>query len=265
MVLVITLAALLANAVPDERLSDAVAGVGTRSHDESCRRVEAFLAAHPDTPERARALLWMAELRRVDGDEATARALYAQTLDADPRGPLGLAAVKAVADMDVSAHRYSPALLGYARLAGRPEPYWRFLGTTGVADARSARRRDLAFLVVMVGLLGLLSFRLAAARAALWPPPEECLYLLPVAALSALSSVVLPADERAAVLSVAGGGLALVFVNAVFFRLRPPRGVFRGVEAVLGVAQGAALLYCAVIACGLWTRFANTLANGADR
>ena len=87
---------------------------------------------------------------------------------------------------------------------------------------------------------------------------------MPVAALLALTSLGQPPSEAHAVQLVAVGGGLLVWLNAAYFQTHPPRGWRRPFEALLGVGQAAALLFCAVVLCGLWTKFLETMAAGAE-
>jgi hypothetical protein len=56
----------------------------------------------------------------------------------------------------------------------------------------------------------------------------------------------------------------VLWANGVYLRARPPRAARRLVETALGLAQAAAVLYCAVVLNGVWSKFYETLVMGAE-
>jgi hypothetical protein len=238
--------------------------VGKQSHDESCAQMEAWVDAHPTDPNAGRGLIWMAELRLADRRTDLAYALFDRAARDYGDGEWGLHGQKGRADLDVAAHRFAPALETYAKLAARPEPYWQYVGRISVDSARGERLRFYVYAALLLALGAWTAFRLGRARKQLWPPPEELTWSAPVLLLMLAAAIAQPPEEARAVVWVALGGAALLWANGAYLRARPP-GRRWPLEALLGLAQAAALLYCAVIANDLWMKFAETLTNGAER
>jgi hypothetical protein len=87
---------------------------------------------------------------------------------------------------------------------------------------------------------------------------------MPLFVLMAAVAFGQPVDEGRAVRWLAFGAMGVLWLNGAYLRARPPRGAWRLVYGVLGLAQAAALLYVVVIACGLWDKFHDTLIMGAE-
>jgi hypothetical protein len=206
----------------------------------------------------------MAELRLADHRLDLAYDLFSRAAQDYGDGEWGLHGQKGRADLDLYQHRFGPALATFARLAARPEAYWQYVGRISLEEARHQRTRFWIYVALLAALGAWTLGRLGLARQKLWPPPEELLWSAPVLVLMLLAAFAQPAEEAHAVVTVALGGVVLLWANGAFLRLRPP-GRRWPLEAVLGVAQAAALLYCSVIANDLWMKFAETLTSGAER
>lgn len=235
--------------------------------DAPLEPIQAWVDAHPGDPESGRALVWMAQRELSAGRAGRARLLF-ERAEREHRGSgWELAASKGLADLALRARRYGEAIARYEGLAASRDDYYRFLGESGAVEARATRSRDLlaAGLALLVSTLA--SARLALAwrsRRTLRPVPEEVFYGAPVAGALLLAALAQPAAEGRAVAALALGGLLLLWANASYFRVRPPRGFSLALEGVLSVAQAGALLYCAVVANGLWGRLIVTFAVGPD-
>jgi len=262
---VAALALSLSLAVPSGGFEAIASRAGARSHDASCARMQAWVDAHPRDPRAGRGLVWMAELRLVDARADLALPLFARAARDFAGSEWGWEGEKGVADLDLARHSYASAIATYDRLATLPGPYWRYVGRTSAKAARAARRRWHVFLLLAALLTIGLGVRLFRARRALWPPPEELTYALPVAAVMLLACLRQPAGEAHAVATVALGALVLLYAHGVHLRARAASAPARALEALLGLCEAAALLYCAVVASGLWARFAETLTSGAER
>lgn len=241
-----------------------VAKVGQEPAAELCAELESFVSTHPGDPDAGRALIWLGQHYRTAGDDARATEAFLRARRDHPGTEWGLAGTKGLADLALADRRYGDASDLFAELTARPEPLWQYLGRQGLAEASTGRRLWLVFLFAVALLLALNPGRVLLARAPLWPAPPEALYVLPVFALLALAALAQPAAEARAVLWVSIGGLWLVLCNAAFFRARPPAGLARYRELLLGILQTAALLYCAIIASGLWQKLVDTVAMGPE-
>jgi hypothetical protein len=239
--------------------------VGSEGHDALCAQMQAWVDAHPGDPQAARGLVWMAELRLSDGRADLARPLFTRAAALSPGSEWGHQGAKGLADLDAAAHRYGPALATYDRLAAIPDPYWSYIGRASGASARRERVRWFAFVGLAAALALGVALRLWRARGALWPPPEEASYALPVVAMMLLAAAAQPPAEARAVSTVAVGALALLYAHGVHLRARPEARGLRVLEGGLGLLEAVALLYCAVVANDLWLKFAETLVSGAER
>ena len=172
---------------------------------------------------------------------------------------------KGVADLNVATHHYTPAIATFEKLSKLDSPYWQYVGRMAAIAAREEQRRWYVFVALCIGLVMGVGLRLYRSRGALWPLPEEAIYALPVAGVMLAAAFAQPASEAKAVATVAIGALVLLYAHGVHLRARAPSKRVRLLEGVLGLAEAAALLYCAVVANDLWMKFAETLTNGAER
>src|SRR5205814_942001 len=106
--------------------------------------------------------------------------------------------------------------------------------------------------------------QLALGRKALWPPPEEVLYVAPVLIVVLIASFWLAPDSASAVRIVVAGGLACLWAQGAFLRARPAGVVRRAATSVLGLAQAAVLVYSAVVVNHLWLKLVTTLSGAAE-
>jgi len=209
----------------------------------------------------------MGQLELADEHPGAAGALFERVVREYPGTEWDLAATQGLADLALWSHRYAQAVAQYQKLAASSSPYFRYLGQSGVGEARARRVRDGLALGLTLSLVLLTAVRLYLARRGpvpLWPLPEEVIYAAPVAALMGLASLAQPADEGRAVAEVALGGLLLLGATAAYYRARPPRGLVLVREAALAVAQAGALVYCAVVANGLWGKLVVTWVVGPE-
>jgi hypothetical protein len=234
--------------------------------DEGIARMEAWRAAHPDSPDHARALLWEAQRRLTQERFVDARRLLELARAAHPDAELDLDLALSLADVLALEHRYGDAAAAYAALRAPPGSRWAMQAALrGEAMRAAAERRTVMF---VLGALSLIIFvaRLAQARVrrALWPPPEEVTWAGPVLLLFALAGASRPPDERTAVVLVALGGLGLLWLTGAALRTRVLGPGARLVELVLATFLAASLLYCAITVAELWPRVLDTIAGGAE-
>jgi hypothetical protein len=256
-------------AVPPERgFDEIIAGVGEKSREALCAEMQGWVDAHPGDPRAARGLLWMSQLRSMDGREDLVGPLLERVIRDFPESEWRVRAETRLADLHLSRREFGAAIEIYDRLAASASPLGGYLGRLGAARARSEQVRFYVFLTLAAALLLAALSRLWLTRRAggkiLWPIPEEVLIGLPLAAIVLIISSTHPAEEGRAVATIALGGMVLLWVNAVYFRARPPRRGRAVLEGIWGVLQGAALLYCAIVANGLWSRLIDTLITGND-
>jgi len=257
----VAVAALLA---ADPAFDAIVTSATSTSHEQALARMQEWVDAHPGDPESARALVWMARLRRSDGRDEAARALLERALREGPGTEWALHAEKALGDLDLEAHRYAPAIARYDHLAGLPAPLWRYVGSSAAGHARGERTRFRILIAILAALAALSLARVirAGGPRSLWPPPAELLWLLPVLLVLLAAAAAQEAPEARAVVSLSLGGAALLWLNGAWLRARPPRRM--ALPALLGLGQALALLYCAMVWNGLWDKLVDTIAMGAQ-
>ena len=242
---------------------DAITNASTAAaHDQACAQMQVWVDAHPEDPLAPRGLLWMAQLRRADDRADLARPLFAAILRQYPRSDWALHARKGLADLDVQEHRYQRAIETYRALAREPSPFWQYLGRNSAEAAQGARDRFYLF-VVLFGATALLWISRVWRRGVrlFWPLPGELVYPLPILLLVLLAATGQEPDEARAICAVAIGAMALLWLNGSWLRAEKRR---RLLNAGFAVAQLCALLYCSVVATGLWGKLIDTFAGGGD-
>lgn len=264
----VALVTLLGAGAPEaaDELEAIASGVGLAGPEVTRARLEAFVAAHAGSDDAARALLLLGQLWRKDGRDDLARQAWERAVSASPESPAAPDAALGLADLALTARDFDDAERRFAQLARVGQGRVLYQAQLGLELTHAGQTRFRLTLGVAGALLALALWRGAAALRAktLWPPPEEVVVAGPVAALLLLASLAQPPAEALAVRLLAGGGLLLVWVNAAAFAARPPRGARRALEALLGLAQASGLLFCVVVTGGLWARFVETLAVGAE-
>lgn len=224
-----------------------------------------WIAAHPGDAQAARGLIWMAQLRLADHRDDLARPLFLQVRRAYPRTEWSLHALKGLADLELGSRHYGTAIAMYQSLAKSDSPFFQYVGAMDAARAQKERLRFLTTLSLLGGMLVLWAWRLKqlASLQALWPPPREVVYPLPVLALIAIAALGPPGGEGLGGLLLALGALLLLWLNGAYLRARPPAGAWRILHGLLGLMQAGVLLYVSVVLSGLWDKFHDTLTLGA--
>ncbi len=250
---------------PDPEFQAISSEVREGNHAEVQARMARWVAAHPDRPEAPRGLLWIAVLDRQDGHGEEGRPLLDRVVHDWPDTEWARHAKKQRADLDLDAWHFSRAIAAYQELAQGPGDYWKYVGNNAAQIGRSQQLRFYGLITALLLLVGLSISRIArAGKQALWPIPRELAWPLPALAVIFICAFGQPADERRAVLVLAVGAMALLWVNGAWLRARPPRGAARAGQALLGVAQACAIFYCAIIAGNLWEKLIDTIQMGAD-
>ena len=245
---------------------DAVLHRASADHDvkRACALVDGWIASASEPDEQGRALLWEAQaLAAVDEFPLAEQALA--RLAKVPVGPeLRLDAALLQADVRLLEGAPDEAARLYRAIDAPRDSRWAYVASMQARRAvEEAARIRLAWLLTALLAAGCLACFAAGVRGGA-TPPEEFLWVAPVLALLALAALTLSPAERAAVLCLALGGAVLVYAAALALRSRPPRGPWRAVAVLAGVAASAGLLYSSLVLSGLWLRVADTLAGGVE-
>lgn len=245
-----------------------IIGPNQRSHDATCALMAAWVAAHPGDPRAPRGLLAMAQLRLVDHQAQLARPLFLRVIRDYPGTEWAQHSTKGLADLELESWHFAAAIAKYDGLARSDSPFFQYVGRYFAQRAREERLRFYLVLGLLASFLlmwGVRLLRLGSWRT-LWPPPAEVIYPLPV--LMAMGAASFGASqgegEGRGVLVLAAGALALLWLNGAYLRARPPVGRWRYLHGALGLVQTAGLLYMAIVLCGLWDKFHDTIEMGAD-
>jgi hypothetical protein len=242
-----------------------VSATTQRNHPEAIAKMQRWVDAHRGDPQAPRGLLWMAQLERSDGQSERARPLLERVLREGPGTDWALHAQRQLADLDLDRHHYAAAIATYEQLARDPAPFWQNVGKSAAQDARSQRSRFIGLVAALILLIGVALERLARiGLKALWPLPNELAYPLPVLVVILIASFSLERAEEQAVITLALGAVALLWINGAYLKLRPPKGLARVPQALLGMVQAIAIFYCAIQTSGLWEKLVDTWQMGAD-
>jgi len=238
------------------------------SRDDALERMQAFVDAHPGSPLAARGLLGIARIHLDRRQPDRARPLLERALAACPASEWADEAMAELARLDLADGRLDDAEARYRRLRNLPDEATRFAAEIGLAQVHAARVQWLALFLCAGFLVALGGARLAVAAGSgrrPWIPPREVLFTTIPLLLVVASAHRRPAAETHALAIIAAGGTALLWAHGAWIRDRTLDAAARARETALGIAQTAALLYCAVAASDLWPRLAETLRERAGR
>lgn len=239
-----------------------VAGVGDRPHAESCAAMTTWAADHAADPRARRGRVWCGRLLWIDGSLGDARVVLervvAERTDDDP----AMQALSTLGELEFAQGRFAQATADYRALAASGVELWRYSGTQALIEVERARHVWWQALAASVLLFGALAWRAAAVRRALWPAPAEVLVLAPLLVLlGALACTQPPMIARALGTLVLGGATA-AWLNGAWWRLRPPAGSRRILEALGGAGQGLLLLDVVLVSSGLWRPLWQSMTEG---
>lgn len=247
----------------DHAFEEIVTSATPDNRPASCERMERWVAEHRSHRLAPRGLVWISQLRRADRRPELAHQALERVLRDFPKGEWSLQARQGLAELDAASHHYQAALDGFAQLAKEPEPLWQFLGRTGVERTTGERDRFTLALVFLIGFASLSFWRLwRSGLRSLWPPPPEFGSLLPILLLLVVAAAAQEHDEAGAVLFLALGLGAALWLNGAWLRARAGRGRVAGL--LLGAFQAGGLLYCALVFNNLWFKLIDTIAMGAE-
>jgi hypothetical protein len=224
--------------------------------------VQEWIDAHRGAPGVAIARFWLAgsfasESRFVDADRILA-ALVSEG------SSVKWDAALLRADVELQQRHWATAENEYRAIAAPKGSRWEYEASERAEVARWAGWRQHVMWGLLVGLVTLTLWRAYAGRRALWPPPEEVLWVGPLLLLMLAAALPREAEERSAIAGIALGGLVLLWANGAWLKVHPLSFAARAREAVLGLAQATAVLYCAIVASGLWDSVMNTFAAGPE-
>jgi tetratricopeptide (TPR) repeat protein len=240
-------------------------GFSARPRPETIHLVEDFLARHPDYPDAAQAVYWLATL--LDG-EGRSREALSRLRDVETRFPSSEWAPRAhtkegdllldAGDLDgaAAAYRAGGASEGQRRVA-----VWRW----------RARATAAAWIVIAAAALaGLFAVRRAAGSfKPLLRAPLELVFLLPVAGLFAAAALTENAVLGHAVELICVGGLAAAWLSGAALDAQRARGpiTLRRVGAHVALTSLAILAvgYIAVTREKLVDQLVETVRFGAER
>lgn len=226
-----------------------------------CARMQAWVEAHPREPDAGRGLIWMAHLQLIDGQREAARQSYARAASGFAGSEWGLRGEEGLATLEAGEHDFSASLARWRQLAALPDPYWQEVAGLALRQVEGDQRRWWGAQVVAAALLLLVGLSLRGQRTV----PEEAWHGLPGALLVFVGGLTRRGGERQALVVLALGGLLLLAASgARLARARLDRRR-RALEVLLGLGSTLGLLYVAVVTSDLWSRFAETLQEGAER
>jgi hypothetical protein len=224
--------------------------------------LDAWVAGHPGSAGVPLARFWQAQslVRESRFDQADLLLEQLVTTSSDLKWDAALLR----AELLLVQRRFSAAEHAYRTLAAPAGSRWEHEARSRAEQARVAGLRERAVWAALLALLVLATYRAASARRALWPPPAELIFAAPLLAVLAIAAAPRSADERFAVLAVAFGAAPLLWINGAYLRARSLRPLRRVAEAMLGVAQAAGVLFCAIVLSGLWDSVVNTWMAGVE-
>jgi hypothetical protein len=243
--LIAALPMLLDSATASARLAELRRDFVARPKAQSMAALAALADEAPDTPAAARALDWLGDLKRGDGDRAGAEAAYARAYRSHDDEGHRLAA-RGLADLALDSGHFvrAEALYRDARA-----------GATGVlaieldqkiAFSRKSHRRALAEWACWAFVAFALAFFIVRSR--VWQPPRlgvpiESVYAAPLYALLILGCVGRDPLVLHALWLCAAWSLALLTTAGLAWRRQSPVGNARLAHAALLTLANVALFY----------------------
>jgi TolA-binding protein len=235
---------------------------GSPARPEARAAVRAFLDAHPDFPLRDAGLYWLGHTAEQLSHDEEAIADYDAAIaigkSAAPR------AARAKMELLLRLGRLDEARAALAVLSRYGDPVSRqaYVAGTEAVRAVTARARwaTTALVALLIWALGMA----ALARRALWPPPREARFFVPVGLLFAIAAL---SEHRAiarTVIEIAIGATAILWLSGS--ARQRPRGFFATLAIALSTALAiVALTYAAVHWNGLIDLVLETWRSGPDR
>jgi hypothetical protein len=233
---------------------------------EAAAKMAAWWEQNPTDPRAGRAVIWIAQLHLTDGRVDDARRWFERAESNYRDSEWGLHGIKGRAGLDAADWKFERALEAYGKLVASGDPFFVYEGEMGLEIVRRLRRQIFGVMILGVLILAVGGLRLwrAGLERCLWPPPLEFTGAIPILGLVAFGAIAQPHKEASALVMLALGGGALLWLNGALLRKNPPSPLGRIGHAVWGVVQGGALLYIVVVLFNLWDKVRDTLIMGAD-
>jgi hypothetical protein len=251
-----------ASAIADADVDEAMRQATRASPAEGRALLDTWVAAHADSPAVPLARYWQAQsfVRESRYDDADRVLAGVESAPTDIRWDARLMR----ADLQLAQRHWSEAEASYRAVGAPAGSRWEYEANRRGEVARSSGQRQHGVWLIVAALLGLALFRVVSLRRALWPPPEELVYAAPLLVVMAIAAAPRVPEERFAVLAVAFAAAPLLWINGAWLRARPLPPLRRAGEAVLGLAQAAGVVFCAVVVSGLWDSVVNTWMAGVE-
>lgn len=226
--------------------------------------VERWISGHPRNEALGAARLWQAQqlvaLRRYDAAQEKLGLALELAHDEDLRWDVRLT----MADLLSQRGAHAAAHEAYANLHAPAGSRWEFQASLRARHLEEEGARASWAWWLGTALVLLTTWRTWSARRKLWPPPLEVSWALPVLGVLAAAGLSRPEGEREAVEFTLLGGLVLLWCQGARLAGRPLTRWGRATEVVVALVSVAGLLYCSVVAAGLWARVMDTLVAGAE-
>lgn len=247
-----------------------------RSEPESIAMMEQVLADYPNWSGAPRAVLWLGNIHQRAGRLSRAAAYYQQVLDDWPDSEYVYRALRGAGDTALLRDRFDEAEDFYGRLPASGAPDRTLNRADALYDVERMRLRAQIYLGAFA-LLGLIAIALtlslrnaagsnAAAVRALWPPPTEVLFMVPIAALliGAGYSDFYAIGPAVAIVTI--GGIAVTWLSGAALAAAPqPCGPLRASGHVIGSLTAVlALCYIALHRGHLLDLLIETVRFGPD-
>lgn len=259
--LIATLPLLLDEAGATARLAELRRDFVARPKAQSMAQLAALADEAPNTGAAARALDWLGDLRRGEGDRAGAEAAYARAYRSrDPEGHR--LAARGLGDLTVERGQFVRGEALYREARAGAAGVLAIELDQKIANAQKSHRRALGEWACWAFVAAALAFFVARGRAWQRPllVPTEALYVAPVYALLVAGCLGRDPPVLHALWLCALWSLALIAAAGLSARRAPPVGGAKLAHAALLVAANGALFYAVVNHAGILDSLFYTVA-----
>lgn len=243
--LVAALPLLLDESAAAARLAELRQQFVGRPKAQSMADLSALADEAPDTAAAARALDWLGDLERGEGNRAGAEAAYARAYRShDPEGHR--LAARGLGDLAVESGHFVRGEALYREARSNADGVLALELDQKIANARKSHRRALGEWAAWAFIVAALAYFLARSRFWQRPrlgPPTEALYVAPVYALLVAGCVGRDPAVLHALWMCALWSLALIAAAGLSTRRRAPAGSARVGHTLIVVAANGALFY----------------------
>lgn len=243
--LIVTLPLVLDPAAADARLAELRRDFVGRPKAQSMAALAALADEAPDTPAAARALDWLGDLRRGEGDRAGAEAAYARAYRSHDRQGHCLAA-RGLGDLAAERGQFSRAGALFREARAEADGVLALELDQKIANTQKSLRRAIAEWACWAFVVAALAYFVARSR--FWAKPRlgaptEALYAAPVYALLIAGCVGRDPAVLHALWLCALWSLALIATAGLSSRRSAPHGSARVAHVALLTLANGALFY----------------------